>query len=104
MHPYTAGYIEVIGDHAREIAETLEKHIRFTNLVAAQERCDKLYTDILETERNKTQIEKVLRYKRLAMIEYYFKRYASDNERAEYESLLMCENGPFFDGQARQTQ
>ena len=47
-------------------------------------------------ERRITQIDKVVRMKNLARLEKGFQRYASDEDKRQYERLLQCEEGIFF--------
>ena len=97
MHPYTSRYVQVINEQSQDIADRLKSHELYSELVDAQENCVHLNAEILQVEREKAQIEKVLRYKRLAMLEFFFERYASEDEQANYRSLQTCENGVFFD-------
>ncbi len=96
MHPYTSGYLTVIERHREEIIETLDADNDFKKLVDFQTVCKSTNHDILSAERTLAQIEKVLRYKKLAMLDYYFTRYAGQDDRAHYDSLLECEGGTFF--------
>ncbi len=102
MHPYTSRYIEVVEQNLEEIVKRLNNDDEYKKLVEYQEECKKTNDEILTTERKLAQIEKILRYKNLAMLEYYFKRYAGEGEQSHYGSLLKCEGGAFFTEDAMQ--
>ena len=80
----------------------MDKRIRTTvksayqPLVAAENELDRLNRVKLGLERDNTQIDKILRMKKLARLELQFSHFAGDEEKREYERLLVCENGRFF--------
>ena len=96
LHPYTSDYKATIENQSERIADLIKSNSDYGLLVETQDSCAAKEKVILKIERDVAQVEKILRYLKLATIEYYFNRFASDAEKAHYESLLKCEQGAFF--------
>ena len=96
LHPYTSDYKTVIESQSEVIAEHIRSSKDYPVLVATQDRCSANEKSYLELERELAQVEKILRYINLANTKYFFDNYASEAEKADYQSLLSCEEGAFF--------
>jgi hypothetical protein len=96
LRPYTGSYKQLIESQAGDITNEIERRNDYGKLVEAQNRCADMGKSVLNKERRLVQVEKIVRYRKLAMIAYYFDRYASADEKARYNSLVKCEGGDFF--------
>ena len=96
LHPYTSDYIKLIESESEAITDHITSREDYPALVDAQDRCAVNGKQNLELERELAQVEKILRYMKLSNIKYYFDRFASESEKADYQALLQCEEGAFF--------
>ena len=92
-NPYTLGYVQVIRNDLDAVQDSILAQPQYADLKASQDQYLQLQQQELELERHFTQIEKVLRMKKLARLQVAFQRYASIEERQQYQQLLSCEEG-----------
>ena len=96
LHPYTKSYIDLINGNLKEIVADVERLPAYSELVELQDALARLNQEELGLQRDKAQIDKILRLKNLARLERRFERFAGDREKQAYRRLLDCEKGAFF--------
>ncbi|MEJ2649956.1 MAG: hypothetical protein P8016_16295 [Sedimentisphaerales bacterium] len=94
LHPYTAGFAQLMATDQDAIVSFIERQPHYQELVSAQNRLDKIKLDILHTHRKLTQYDKILRLRGLARELNEFRRFASPSIKADYTRLLKCEQLP----------
>jgi len=94
--PYTPGFLALMEEHLQEISEAIKGNANYQRLIEMQNDLARLDQAQVSLERRITQIDKVVRMKNLARLEKGFQRYASDEDKRQYERLLQCEEGIFF--------
>jgi hypothetical protein len=92
-HPFTNSYTSTIHDKEPAIKQRIQQLADYPLLVDQLELMETLFTRELNVKREITQIEKVRRLQRLSILEDAFHRFANDDRKAEYQSLLNCEKG-----------
>ena len=98
--PYSAAYEDLIEKGTlAEINDWLAEQPEYPPLRENQNKLKNLANSLLETERNATQMLKLLRLRKLAWLksDIYSKGSAADRER--YERLLACESEPLANPQ-----
>ncbi len=95
-HPYTRGFLNLMQTRAETVAAAIRELPGYARLVELQDDLDRLNAQELSLERDKAQIDKIQRMKRLARLEKQFSRFASDEEKSEFDRLVGCESGVFF--------
>lgn len=96
LHPYTQSYIDLIKVSLQEIAADVGRLPAYAELVGLQDDLARLNQEELNLQRDKAQIDKILRLKNLARLEKQFERFAGGREKQSYRRLLDCEKGAFF--------
>lgn len=95
LGPYTTAYRELAASGGLETAAAwLATLPDYATLVERQRRDAALDTELLDTERAETQIRKLLRLRRLAVLKGQLAAYGSASEQASYRALLACEETP----------
>ena len=94
-HPYTWNYGEFLKNSIEPFVQFIMKHRKFSQLVRLQDCQETRNKEILTTKRQLIQFDKILRMRKLARLQYFFGKYASDLEKEEYRRLLQCEQEPF---------
>ncbi len=95
-HPYTRGFLNLMQTQSAEVAAAIRELPDYARLVELQDGLSSLNAQELALERDKAQIDKIQRMKRLARLEKQFSRFAGDEEKGAFQRLLGCENGVFF--------
>ncbi len=95
-HPYTRAYLNLMQSGAASVAAAIRELPDYSRLVELQNGLDRLSAQELALERDKSQIDRIQRMKRLARLERQFSRFAGDEEKGDYERLVTCEEGVFF--------
>ena len=90
--PYSSDYIDNIRQQYANISEAIRSQPAYPILIKSLNERELTHQKILALKREITQLEKVVRLKKLARLEAAFQRFASKQARAEYQSLLACEN------------
>lgn len=93
FHPYSGAYRQVISQELAAINEAITGDRRYPMLVRAQDALLQLEQDARSYEGRIAEVERIIRYKRLARLEMQFERYANAEERSAYSRILSCENG-----------
>ena len=96
MNPYTQKYHEVVGEALEEITSFLVELEPYNKLKKIQDRDVEIDNEILKLTRKATQLDRVVWLKKLAKLKVLFDKYASDDEKKEYEQLWQCEQQPLF--------
>ena len=105
LHPYTEGYRRLLETELPAVTAHIEADPDYAGLSADQDRLIAVQQELLAMERRVAQVDKVVRFKKLARLEAQFERFASASEKEAYGRLLTCENGdfaPFNAGRAGQ--
>lgn len=92
-HPYTSSYTATINQQQKLIQQKIRELIEYPQLVAELELMEELLTQELAKKREITQIEKVRRLQRLSNLEGAFDRFASSEQKRDYQLLVDCEKG-----------
>lgn len=71
----------------------LAQNPEYQTLKNTQEQFLDTTTQTNEAERHLAQVDKILRFMKLARLERQFERYASSTDKAQYSRLLTCESG-----------
>jgi hypothetical protein len=96
QHPYTTAYLKLINNEADQISQEIRKMSQYESLADLQKDLNELTAKELKLERDKAQIDKIVRMKKLARLEKLFFKYAEKDEIQVYQRLLDCESGTFF--------
>ena len=92
-HPFTSSYTSNIAQQENLIKQRIRELADYPMLVEELVTMEKLLTQELAKKREITQIEKVRRLQRLANLENAFNRFASSEQKRDYQSLVDCEKG-----------
>ncbi len=94
-YPYTDNFMALISNakSLQQITGYLQGEERFIRLRGMQEQLDQLQAASLQQERRLTQVDKVIRYKRLSGLLVYFERQADEKARADFQTIVSCEQG-----------
>lgn len=91
-HPYSDGYRRVIQEELEKINELITRDRRYPILVRAQDALMQVEKDGLSYERRMAEVDRIIRYKKLARLEKQFDRFANAEAKSAYKRLLACEN------------
>jgi hypothetical protein len=95
LHPYTEGYRKLLQNDLATATRFIEKDAEYAALSRDQDTLIDVQQEKLAMERRMAQVEKVMRFKKLARLEAQFGRFASEAEKESYRRLLSCEEGDF---------
>lgn len=94
--PYTAQFREILINEITEINDFIIKQDDYSGLVDNLQKLNSLDSELLDIRRNIIQMLKILRMRNMARLLNQFETYADNNEKAEYEKLLRCEDTRLF--------
>lgn len=99
MGPYTGAY-HAMADNGEllKVAQLIETLPGNEQLIAMQDKTATLELELLEQERQATQYLKLLRLRRLALLQQQLTVYGSQQEQSDYLSLVNCEEMPLLPG------
>lgn len=92
--PYTAAYKKLLIEQINEVQNWILEQASFEELHRLQDRQPEIEKQLLGLERDIAQIDKVLRFRRLAFLLEWIYEYGDDQEIKDYESLVSCESSP----------
>jgi hypothetical protein len=92
--PYTAGFREIMRQELPAVQQVILAQEDYPALVADQERLAGVQQELLDARRDRVQLDKLLWMHRLARILAQFERFASAQDREEYDRLVQCEDVP----------
>ena len=92
--PYTGGYISLLSEQAEEVQGWIQSQADYAVLVQKQDAEAQFDLTLLELERDMTQLEKLMRLRRLAFYQQWMNTKAEKRVQHGYESLLACESVP----------
>ena len=92
--PYTGGYISLLSEQAEEVQGWIQSQADYAVLVQKQDAEAQFDLTLLELERDMTQLEKLMRLRRLAFYQQWMNTKAEKRVQHSYESLLACESVP----------
>ena len=95
LGPYTGAYQKMAADgELTTISAAITELPGYPALVNVQDQDRGLDNTLLDLERKATQYQKMLRLRQLATLKQQLIEYGSDAQRADYDSLLNCEEVP----------
>lgn len=95
LGPYTGAYQKMAANgQLTTIAAAISERTDYATLIEVQNQDKALDTTLLDLERKATQYQKLLRLRQLAMLKQQLVEYGSASQRADYESLVSCEEAP----------
>lgn len=95
LSPYTLNFAQFLRKDLDAVQDFILSHPRYPDLVSKQDRQAKLkFEEISNLDRDITQLDKVLRLRKLARLQSQFERHASEQERGWYQRLQSCEGQP----------
>jgi len=93
--PYTAGFQAMtLNGELLSVSEWLLQQDQYKELVAAQDMNEALSAKLLDTERNVTQMQKLLHFRKLSNLKHDLYQHGSSQEISDYERLVGCEDAP----------
>lgn len=93
--PYTQNFVQFLKKDLDAAQDFILKHPRYPELVAKQDRRAVLeYEELVNLDRDITQLDKILRLRKLARLRHQFERHASAEEQGWYRRLRSCEGQP----------
>lgn len=101
LHPYTEAYRRLLDAELPAITAFVTADPGYAELSADQDRLIEIEQEELAADRRLAQVEKVIRFKKLARLEAQFERFASAEDRSFLERLRDCEGAelaPFVQG------
>ncbi len=93
--PYTLNFSQFLKKDLDAVQNLILSHARYPELVAKQNRQATLRNEeLLNLDRDITQLDKILRLRKLARLQNQFEHHATEQERAWYQRLQSCEGQP----------
>ncbi len=104
LGPYTAGYEQMAASgELQKVSAWLAQQDEYAELVQLQLEDSQLEAQLLEADRNITQMQKLLHYRKLANLKQQLYDYGSSSDINNYETLLACEESPIQSNSILQT-
>lgn len=95
LSPYTQNFVQFLKKDLDAAQDFIFSHPRYPELVEKQNRRATLqFEELSKMDRDITQLDKVLRLRKLARLQDQFERFASEEERGWYKRLQACEGQP----------
>lgn len=95
LSPYTRNFVQFLKKDLDAAQDFILSHPRYPELVTKQDRRAVLeYQEIVNLDRDITQLDKILRLRKLARLQSQFARHANAEERGWYQRLQSCEGQP----------
>lgn len=95
LSPYTQNFVQFLRRDLDAAQDFILAHPRYPELVEKQNRRAALsFDEISNLERDITQLDKILRLRKLARLQSQFMRHATEQERGWYRRLQSCEEQP----------
>ncbi len=94
LSPYTLNFVHFLNTDLDAAQNFILADRDYPDLVAMQNRRFDINNDLLDINRDITQLNKIERLRQLARLKYEFDRHASAQDRAWYHRLLSCEELP----------
>lgn len=95
LSPYTLNFFQFLKKDLDAAQDFILSHPRYPELVARQDRQARLHNEeMLNLDRDITQLDKILRLRKLARLQRQFERHATEQERTWYQRLQSCEGQP----------
>ena len=93
-HPYSEGYRTFLVRNLGQAESLISAHPEYAGLAARQERLSQVEVELIDRDRQITQLEMIRRTRMLAVTLQQFRRLASGADRAAYQQLQACESLP----------
>ncbi len=93
FNPYTYEYQRTISNDLADIQGQIIAYPKYQVLVESQQRYLQMQQEALDLVRAVTQVDKIFRMKKLARLEKWFERYATEEEKSQRQILQECEEG-----------
>jgi len=95
VSPYTASFQTMAASgEMLQVAQWIEEQTSYRSLVELQIENSNITNSLLDAERNLTQMQKLLEFRKLAKIKHQLYQYGSNQQVKDYESLVSCESQP----------
>lgn len=95
LSPYTLNFFQFLKKDLDAVQDFILSNPRYPELVGKQDRQARLeYEEISNLDRDITQLDKILRLRKLATLQGQFERHATEQERAWFQRLQSCEGQP----------
>ena len=95
LSPYTLNFVQFLKKDLDAAQDFILSHPRYPELVTKQDRHAALvHEEISSLDRDITQLDKILRLRKLARLQSQFERHANEVERGWYQRLQSCEGQP----------
>lgn len=95
LSPYTLNFVQFLKKDLDAAQDFIVSHPRYPELVTKQDRRATLeFEEISNLDRDITQLDKILRLRKLARLQTQFERHATEQERGWYQRLQSCEGQP----------
>lgn len=97
ISPYGSRYAELAAEEGAlaQIATWISNQAPYADLTEQLKKAQEGIVSVLELEREITQMEKLLRLRKLARLKQNLFRHGSDVDIARYQALIDCESAPF---------
>lgn len=93
--PYTAAFQSLVASgEILDVAQWVEEQPSYKQLLDLQLESENIANSLLDAERNITQMQKLLEFRKLAKIKNQIYQHGSQREIRDYESLVSCEDQP----------
>ena len=92
--PYTAAFRMLMLDHADDVQQVILSQDGYPDLVSSEDTLRVLENDMLHLRRETVQMKKILWMRKLARIYAQFQQYANEQQMADYNQLMQCEDAP----------
>jgi hypothetical protein len=95
LTPYTSSFVNFLKNDLNAVQDFILAHPDYPGLVSMQDRRIVLaHEEIPALDRQITQLDKIMRLRKLARLLWQFERHASRDERDAYRRLQSCETQP----------
>jgi len=92
--PYTSAFKQLMESNlVPQISQWMSEHPSYPLLVSLQDKEAEMRKELLNAERDVTQLEKMLRMRKLAQLKQALYQYGTISEISDYKRVLSCEQG-----------
>lgn len=91
LFPHTQNFVRFLKKDLDTAQDFILSHAGYPDLVAKQDRHFAIGEDMLHVDRDITQLDKILRLRKLARLQNQFEQHATAQEHEWYRRLMACE-------------
>ncbi len=97
LGPYTGAYQTMVNNgELNTIVAAVSLSADYEKLVSLQTDNEQLSNQLLEMQRKATQYQKLIHLRQLALLQQQISEYGTQQEQADYASLVSCEDEPLM--------